>query len=53
MYLSTKPTWFYMITTTPDDLSIVDKSSEYYKSGAKTYLTREEWMTNYPTIVPE
>ncbi|WP_234976324.1 hypothetical protein [Vibrio quintilis] len=49
-YLSLTPTWFYMGTVAPDDLSIVDKSSPFYQSGGKTYLTKAEWMANPPPV---
>ncbi|WP_375752113.1 hypothetical protein [Vibrio sp. HN007] len=49
-YLTTKPRWFYMATVAADDLSNVEKSSEYYQSGGKTYLTKEEWFANHPDL---
>ncbi|MUK31134.1 hypothetical protein GNP44_13735 [Aliivibrio fischeri] len=49
-YLTTTPTWYYMGTVAPDDLSIVDDNSPYIKSGGKTYLTKEEWYKNPPPI---
>lgn len=49
-YLSLTPTWFYMGTVAPDDLSTVDKSSLFYQSGGKTSLTKSEWMANPPPV---
>lgn len=49
-YLTTTPTWYYMGTVAPDDLSIVDDNSPYIKAGGKTYLTKEEWQQNPPPI---
>ena len=49
-YLTTTPTWYFMGTVAPDDLSIVDDNSLYIKSGGKTYLTKEEWLKNPPPI---
>ncbi|MDG3086813.1 hypothetical protein P7F88_12235 [Vibrio hannami] len=50
-YLTTEPSWFYMATVAADDLSNVDKSSEYYKSGGRTYLTKDEWLNNHPNLL--
>ena len=49
-YLTTTPTWYYMGTVAPDDLSTVDDNSPYIKAGGKTYLTKEEWQQNPPPI---
>lgn len=49
-FLTTTPTWYYMATVAPDDLSIVEKTSPYFMSGGKTYLTKEEWFSNHPDL---
>jgi hypothetical protein len=49
-YLTTTPTWYYMGTVAPENLSIVDKNSPYVKAGGKTYLTKDEWYENPPPV---
>ncbi|HIF9384987.1 TPA: hypothetical protein ACX6R1_000882 [Photobacterium damselae] len=44
--LTNKPQWFIMVGIAKDDLSNVDKSSLYFQSGGKTYITKEEWLSN-------
>ncbi len=50
VYLTTKPTWYYMANIADDTLSNVDKQSPYMKNGGKSYLTADEWLDNYPDI---
>ncbi|EGA70879.1 hypothetical protein VISI1226_16608 [Vibrio sinaloensis DSM 21326] len=49
-YVTKDPKWFYMVNASPDDLSIVDKTSAFYQAGGKTYLTHRELIDNPPII---
>ncbi len=50
VFLTTTPTWYYMANIADDDLEGVDKSSSFFQSGGKTYITVDEWKTNHPPL---